>query len=178
MKEEYQHFCIDWTVFTGDVVAQRTIYAYDQEGNLNIKEVDGSGECEVTDGVVDERDEYTYDGSGKLLIQAWHKYESGDAGRIVHTYDERGNRLNTEYYRGSDQSLDYTLYSKHASSYDSHGNILTDTNIDYGPLGAAYTFIYTYDSDCNLLSLSHVGTGEDSDRIIRPHTSYTYDCWK
>jgi hypothetical protein len=65
--EEHQHFCIDWTVFTGDVVSRRTTYTNDGDGHVTVV-VDGV-ECEVADGVIDVRIERTFDDSGNLLSE-------------------------------------------------------------------------------------------------------------
>jgi antitoxin component YwqK of YwqJK toxin-antitoxin module len=176
-KEEYQHFCIDWEVFTGDVVSRRTIYMYDGDGNPSLEEVDGS-ECEVTDGVVDERHQRTFDASGNLFVEI-SEYKDRSTVRKVHTYDEQGNRLKTESFTHQPGLPDDTPYLVSTWTYDSHGNMLTSaSDRTNDPADDNTRRVYTYDSDCNLIRVQSETVVENLVKTFRSRTNYTYDCWQ
>lgn len=168
-KEEYQHFCIEWEVFTGDVVARRTVYTYDGDGDPSLEEVDGS-ECEVADGVVDVSHQRTFDASGNLLVEIT-EYKGRSTVRKVHTYDEQGNRLKIESFTHQPGLPDDTPNSVTTWTYDSHGNMLTST---YDNIRR----VYTYDSDCNLIRVEIENLVESRKRTVDSRTNYTYDCWQ
>ena len=120
-------------------VDSRTVftYTYDDQGSQLSAEMDYAG-----DGTVDSRYAYAYDEHGNMLSWETDKNADGTADRrYTYTYDERGNKLSEEEDKDNDGSVD----SRYAYTYEEHGNRLSEEQ-DYGADGTVeYRYAYTYD---------------------------------
>ncbi len=184
--EEHQHFCIDWSVFTGEIVSRRTTYTNDGAGHVTV-EVDGV-ECEVADGVIDIRIERTFDAAGSLIAED----VDGDAltpgppdgvpdSCTRHLYDERGLRLRTEWDGGVDGSTgvprpcDGVPDSIAIHAHDEEGREVRLEN-DYDADGdAEEAFTYEYDPCGNRLLWT--AWRESEGRTVWTQ-SFDYGCWE
>jgi hypothetical protein len=96
MVEEHQHTCGDESVFTGDVVARRTVHVHDDPARRTTMLVDGM-DCTLADGGVDQRVVMIRDLDGNLLSEttdggpglpdgipeSCKSYTYGERGRLV-----------------------------------------------------------------------------------------------
>ncbi|MBW2262792.1 MAG: hypothetical protein JRG91_12525, partial [Deltaproteobacteria bacterium] len=184
--EEHQHFCIDWTVFTGETVSRRTTYTNDGAGRVTV-EVDGV-ECLIADGVIDVRTERIFDESGNLmvnnvdgtavtpgppdgLLDACTRYSYDEHGWLVRIEWDGGGGLPSGGHALCDGSVDSISVRVH----DDEGRevrIENDTDAD----GVADEVLsYEYDPCGNRTEWS--SWRESEDRTVWTHT-FGYDCWE
>jgi hypothetical protein len=176
--EEHQHFCIDWMVFTGEIVSRRTTYTNDGAGRVTV-EVDGV-ECVVADGVIDIRIERTFDSGGNLLVET----VDGDTllpgppdgvldSCTTYEYDAHGRRVRIEWdgVRGTCDGVPDNI-AIHA--YDDEGREVRLENDYYADGDLDEVFTYEYDPCGNRLLWSAWRASED--RTVWTQ-SFGYDCW-
>ena len=148
-----------WLKFTYNIVGQRTQsvdqtgftvnYAYDSLGRL----------AELTDGGGNLIVLYTYDAAGNLIQK-----DMGNGTRTVYTFDADNEVLSITNYAPDHKTVnsfdDYT--------YNSLGNILTDTNQDG-------EWVYSYDADSQLIQANFTPNGTDPDGLAAQYLQYVYD---
>lgn len=142
LQEDHHYSCWEWSVFTGETVAVRRTYTYDTDGNLVLMELDEE-DCDVADGLVDERTETTYGIHGRWISVTVDREEPGSDGPdgvpeycYTHHYDERGLlvRSETDGFFGPVHGCDGIPGSVKYYSYDDAGRLieeLTDGDLSW-----------------------------------------------
>lgn len=131
------------TVYEFFRVSQRSIYNYDDAGNLiRLEAADGKGNMTILQ-------EYRYDEYGKQIMTI----DASDPGmeRITeHTYDEKGNELGW-YYRENGILTEYV-----ETQYDSQGRKMFSARYDAGG-EVKHFWEYTYSGDGRTVTTSYSG---------------------
>lgn len=162
------------TMYKFFTVSQRSIYSYDDAGNLiRLEATDGEGNLEILqeytwdengnrlrttdlspDGV-QSIVEYTYDETGNQT--GWYSRENGVLQEYVETtYDEQGRKVFSARYDGNGERLHYWEYT-----YSDDGLEMTTsysgerTSIDYYNEAGQCFRIETYDNDGNLTGVTN-----------------------
>ena len=184
--EEHQHFCIDWVVFTGEIVSRRTTFTNDGAGHVTV-EVDGV-ECFVADGELDMRIERTFDGNGNLLLEKVDgtPVSPGPPDGLhdactTYVYDEHGHLVRIEWDGGSAgpygelDLCDDVPDSISTQYYDAQGREIR-VEKDHDADGDAEEVISTSYDPCGN------PTGMEAWRESEGRTVWTnvygYDCWE
>lgn len=162
------------TMYKFFTVSQRSIYSYDDAGNLiRLEATDGEGNLEILQEYTwDENGnrlrttdlspdgiqsivEYTYDETGNQT--GWYSRENGVLQEYVETtYDEQGRKVFSARYDGNGERLHYWEYT-----YSDDGLEMTTsysgerTSIDYYNEAGQCFRIETYDNDGNLTGVTN-----------------------
>ena len=124
-------------------------YTYDAVGRLS----------ELTDGNGNLIVEYTYNTAGELIQK-----DMGNGTRTTYSYGANRNLLTIVNLAPEH----VTINSFDDYTYDSQGNVLTDTNQD-----GAWT--YSYDADSRLTQAVFVRNSSDPDGLAAQNIQYVYD---
>ena len=158
------YYAKSYTAYEDEEFTNSAKYIYDSKGNKITVKTQANG-SEVV------RSTRTYDKNGNVLTEEGNFYanqspadedEYKDDGKLVYTYDEKGNRLTATHYNKYDGEEDYTA----TYTYDDDGNLLTEKT----PRRDAE---YTYDDSGNLLRKKLQITY--AKKTSKSDTKYTYD---
>lgn len=108
-------------------------YTYDENGNKLTWRYGGDSGTLI---------EYTYDEQGNLLTETSTDYYEGEASSPAldeYVYDDAGNQIKYIRYNGEG-----SIYSEVHSTYDEHGNLLSETYYTGMPSEDTLWFIYEY----------------------------------
>ena len=157
-----------WLKFRYNAIGERTQsvdqtgftvnYAYDALGRLS-ELTDGSGNLIV---------QYSYDNAGQLIQK-----DNGNGTFTVYTYDGDGHTLSITNYAPSTGGTDFVAANSAVNSfdnytYDSLGNVLTDTSQDG-------EWVYSYDADRQLTQAVFTPSAADPDGLPAQNLQYAYD---
>lgn len=131
------------TVYAFLFISQRSVYTYDDAGNLIRLEVTDK------DGNLTILQEYRYDEAGNQTMTI-DVSEPGKECVTEYTYDENGNRLGW-YYRENGALQEYV-----ETTYDEQGREVFSAR--YDPLGnQLHYWIYTYSDDGRIVTTDYSG---------------------
>lgn len=122
--------------------------------------------------------ENVYDSEGRLITQTYFNRPLGNqewakGSQYTWTYDAAGNMTLYEIAHWSDVSQKYSTYLSQQYTYNEAGNILTESQENYGNLNYLYTYTYDESGDRKLTFLHQKWNGSEwTDYLM---TDYTYD---
>ena len=182
--EDHHYSCPEWSVFTGEIVAARTTFDYDADGNIVLMEVDEE-DCDVADGSIDERTVWTYDPVLNIVTQNTD-LEDPDSGTldgipdrcIVEYLDERGlvSRREADGYRSSTDGCDGSPEGVWLFVYDDEGRMLEYQVEDVVEGRIRERYAFTYDS-CGNLTEQLYGQESSHHGWLYSRSILDYGCW-
>jgi RHS repeat-associated protein len=145
--------------FTYNAVGQR-IRSVDQTGFTVVYDYDSFGRLiDLTDGGGQPLVQYHYNAIGQLVEQ-----DNGNGTLTTYRYAADGNVVGITHYASAGGAVNaFDTYS-----YDSFGNLLTDTNQDG-------QWQYTYDSDGQLIGAVFTPNSANPDGLAAQDLQYAYD---
>ena len=131
---------------------EKTVYTYDEKGNLLTGAIYEDDELEQSLKIL-------YDDEGRFVEQVTYDDDGDLSSRMVYTYNEKGQRATMRYLDKGMEELWTTVFT-----YDEKGNIIKREDSD------GYTVIATYDENNRRLTEIALWNGEEDDRY-----EYTYN---
>ncbi len=157
-----------WLQFTYNTAGQRT-QSVDQTGfTVNYKHDSLGRLSKLTDAKNELIVQYVYDNAGNLIQK-----DNGNGTFTVYTYDAENRMASITNYAPSTGGTPYvpansTVNSFDNYTYDSLGNVLTDTNQDG-------EWTYTYDGDNQLTGAVFTLNAKNPDKLSAQNLQYVYD---
>ncbi len=127
---------------------------------------------------------YQYDSVGNVVVELWNKSADGAALGVydvlyykwLRTYDEAGNLLLEERFKGNADNDGYDIYRKNTYVYDSLGNEVYELQEreDDGEYYSYNEYIQSYDENSNLIE--KIWNNKTTDKTaLKTYRKYTYE---